>query len=208
MNKILIVVDMQNDFIDGSLGTQQAVAIVPNVVKRIADSQNELILFTQDTHPPNYLQTPEGKKLPVEHCIKDTHGWQISQPVITAWQNNSTKRTTDKIPDSIIKKPVFGSTALVRFLEEYCYTPPQEQQNLLTFDHDINVSFDYKIEIIGLCTDVCVVSNAIMLKNMLPTVQIAVNADCCAGVTPKSHIEALNTMAMCQIDILGDYKNE
>jgi len=181
--KILIVVDMQNDFIDGSLGTPEAVAIVDNAVHRIEKSKGELILFTQDTHQSDYLQTPEGQKLSVEHCIEGTHGWQINPRIKQAWQNNSGTIIHPDLKENIFTKPVFGSTALVKFLE--------------------NIRDDIEeIELLGLCTDICVISNTIMIKNTLPDIRINVNKDCCAGVTPKSHQEALNVMAMCQIDVI------
>ncbi|MCL1988406.1 MAG: cysteine hydrolase [Firmicutes bacterium] len=213
MTKILIVVDMQNDFISGSLGTPEAAAIVDKVVNRITNSKDDLILFTQDTHQIDYLQTPEGKKLPVEHCIENTYGWQISMPVMKAWRDNKETRRSPHLTNNVIQKPVFGSKKLCDFLEKYLYVDNFVDSRLSTptMDHDIDIDFDdevdntCEIEIVGLCTDVCVVSNAILLKNMLPNVNISVNADCCAGVTPKSHIEALNTMKMCQIDILGEY---
>ena len=181
--KILIVVDMQNDFIDGPLGTPEAVAVVDEIVKRIEDSTNELILFTKDTHQEDYLETPEGKKLPVVHCIEGTPGWETNNRILQAWKN---KESTVKLPelvDNTFNKPVFGSVDLVDFLKSY---PEQIDE----------------IELLGVCTDICVVSNAIMIKNTLPDVKISVNARCCAGVTPQSHQEALNVMSMCQIDII------
>ena len=181
--KILIVVDMQNDFIEGSLGTPEAVYIVDGVAKRIEDSTNELILFTKDTHQENYLETPEGKKLPVVHCIEGTEGWQTNEKILQAWKNN---KSTVRLPDlknNTFNKPVFGSVDLVDFLKSY--SEPIDE-----------------IELLGVCTDICVISNAIMIKNTLPNVKISVNAKCCAGVTPQSHREALNVMGMCQIDII------
>ena len=180
--KILIVVDMQNDFIDGPLGTSEAVAIVDGVVKRIEDSTNELILFTKDTHQEDYLETPEGKKLPVVHCIEGTTGWEINEKILQAWKGN---KSTVRLPDlenNTFNKPVFGSIDLVDFL--ISYPEPIDE-----------------IEILGVCTDICVISNAIMIKNTLPDVKVSVNGKCCAGVTPQSHQEALNVMGMCQIDI-------
>ncbi|MCL2047769.1 MAG: cysteine hydrolase [Defluviitaleaceae bacterium] len=170
--KALVIVDMQNDFIDGSLGTKEAAAIVPAVAERIKNSSDELVLFTADTHGEDYLSTPEGKKLPVVHCVKGTDGWEIHEDVLTAAENAIT-----------FEKPVFGSTALVDFLKG------KEQE--LT-----------RIELLGLCTDICVISNAIMLKNAMPNIEIYVNEKCCAGVTPQSHKEAINVMKMCQINII------
>ena len=181
--KILIVVDMQNDFIDGPLGTPEAVDIVDKVVKRIEDSTNELILFTKDTHQEDYLETPEGKKLPVVHCVEGTQGWETNERIFQAWKNNESAIRLPELVDNTFKKPVFGSVDLVDFLKSY----PEEIE---------------EIELLGVCTDICVASNAIMIKNTLPEVKISVNAKCCAGVTPESHREALNVMSMCQIDIL------
>jgi len=180
--KILIVVDMQNDFIDGSLGTAEAVGIVDAVVKRIQNSRGELILFTQDTHQGNYLDTAEGKKLPVVHCVENTEGWEIRKSILDAWLNNDDTIKIAERPQNIFTKPVFGSVDLVSFLKSRV--------------HEIT-----EIEILGLCTDICVVSNAIMIKNTMPDVKISVNSDCCAGVTPQSHTEALNVMKMCHIDV-------
>lgn len=167
--KILIVVDMQNDFIDGSLGTKEAVSIVPNVVNKIKEYEvnNDLIIYTKDTHNSDYLSTPEGKKLPVEHCIKGTKGHLIPDEIL---RNNHT----------IIEKPTFGSIELINYLKT------------LEFD---------TIELIGLCTDICVISNALLVKAYFYDKVISVDSSCCAGVTPKSHQEALNTMKMCQIEV-------
>jgi len=184
--KILIVVDMQKDFIDGALGTKEAVAILPNVVKRIENSVGELILFTQDTHGEDYLSTPEGKKLPVVHCIKGTDGWQINDSVLSAWRANKNTIVAAESVGNVFEKPVFGSVALVDFVK-----------NLRTEGAAIDT-----IELMGVCTDICVVSNAIMLKNNLPDVEISVIKDCCAGVTPLTHAAALDTMQMCQINII------
>ena len=174
MNKLLIVVDMQNDFIDGALGTPEAQSIVPKVTERIraAAADNDAILFTRDTHGEDYLETQEGTHLPVKHCIKGTDGWQLAAAVQEAfplWKN------------CVINKPTFGSMALAEMLK--------------------GRSFD-GIELIGLCTDICVISNAMMVKAALPEVPVSVRADCCAGVTPQSHSNALEAMKMCQIAIV------
>lgn len=168
MKKTLIVVDMQNDFIDMALGTKEAVAIVPAVKEKIEEYKkagNEII-FTRDTHGENYLDTPEGKKLPVPHCIKGTKGWEIADGLYV----EGTK---------IIDKPNFG----------WSYWNKEVLED---------------VEIIGLCTDICVVSNALIIKAAFPDAKISVDKNCCAGVTPESHNAALTTMAMCQIDISGD----
>ena len=165
--KTLIVVDMQNDFIDGSLGTKEAQAIVPRVKAKIEEymARGDRVIFTQDTHETNYLQTNEGRNLPVEHCISGTHGWMIRPEL-------------DRPDCDHIRKPTFG------FL-----------------DWNKMYSFDDDIEIVGLCTGICVISNALILKAMFPEIKISVLADCCACVTPQSHDAALQTMKMCQIDI-------
>jgi len=180
---ILIVVDMQKDFIDGTLGTPEAVAIVENVVQRIENSKDELILFTKDTHQHDYLSTAEGKKLPVVHCVENTEGWQINQTILNAWRNNKNTIILPELTDNTFTKLVFASVDLVEFLKS-------------------QVADIEKIEILGLCTDICVVSNALMIKNTIPDISISVNPACCAGVTPQSHTEALNVMKMCHIDII------
>lgn len=171
MTKLLIVVDMQRDFVDGALGSEQAVAIVDNVVQKIETFEGNLIV-TYDTHFDNYLQTAEGANLPVPHCIKGTDGWKLDPKVQTA---------LDKRKYSIIEKPTFGSVALPEYIRNH-YDPET-----------------LEIELVGLCTDICVVSNALLLKANFPEVKISVDAACCAGVTPDSHNAALLTMKMCQI---------
>jgi len=168
--KLLAVIDMQNDFIDGALGTKEAVAIVEHVKARIAKAKadGEAVIFTRDTHFANYMDTQEGKKLPVPHCIENTFGWEVREGLAEA-------------DDVIIDKPTFGSTELQQHVVEMGYTD---------------------VELIGLCTDICVISNAMLIKAALPECNVSVRADCCAGVTPESHQNALAAMAMCQIDIL------
>ena len=175
MEKVLIVVDMQKDFVDGSLGTAEAVAIVDKVASRIAAFDGR-IFATLDTHQADYLETAEGKKLPVPHCIKDTDGWLLNEKVMYALSEKNYRT---------IEKGTFGSTKLV------------EEIAKLAADGEVAV------EVIGLCTDICVVSNALLLKAHFPEMGIAVDASCCAGVTPKTHEAALETMKMCQIDIIG-----
>jgi nicotinamidase-related amidase len=172
--KVLIVVDMQNDFIDGALGTPEAVAIVPNVVEKIKNFDGRVIA-TRDTHGEDYLNTQEGKYLPVEHCIRGTKGWEI-RPEIQAL-----------ISETPVDKETFGSTGLGQVLKAYHqYEQPIES-----------------ITLVGLCTDICVISNAMLLKAFLPEVPILVDASCCAGVTPESHTRALEAMKACQIQISG-----
>lgn len=168
--KVLLVIDMQNDFIDGALGTKEAVSIVENVNRKIADYRNSggVVVFTRDTHDEDYLNTSEGKKLPVPHCIKGSNGWQITSKI-------------DVSNDKIINKPTFGSIELAEYLQ--------------------GTEID-AIEIIGLCTDICVISNAMILKAKFPEINITVDSTCCAGVTPESHLNALEAMKMCQINIV------
>ena len=183
MKKVLIVVDMQNDFIDGALGTPEAQAIVPNVKKKIEEykAQGYDVVFTRDTHQENYLETAEGKKLPVKHCIENTHGWEISKELNTSVAKN------------IINKPNFGFIDWIDYLSDF-----------ETVEDGMVETMPEKIEIIGLCTDICVVSNALILKAIYPETEITVDANCCAGVTPESHKAALLTMKMCQINVINE----
>ena len=167
MEKTLIVVDMQNDFINMALGTPEAAAIVPAVKAKIqaCAQAGYQIIYTRDTHEENYLDTPEGKKLPVPHCIRGTEGWQIADGLY--------------VPGcKIIDKPNFG-------------WPHWDREQI------------EDVELIGLCTDICVVSNALIIKATFPNATVKVDRSCCAGVTPASHEAALTTMAMCQIEIIG-----
>ena len=173
MQKILIVVDMQNDFIDGSLGTPEAVAMLPNVKNKIEGFDGKII-FTRDTHTEDYMNTAEGKNLPVPHCIQDTHGWQIADSLLPY--------TKDAF---IIDKPTFGSIALAEYLKQEDEKDPIEE-----------------VTLIGLCTDICVISNAMLVKAALPEITVSIDASCCAGVTPESHQRALDAMQVCQIKIL------
>lgn len=168
--KVLLVIDMQNDFINGTLGTKEAEAIVDKVNQKITTYRNvgDIILFTRDTHDEKYLNTMEGKKLPVPHCKKNTEGWQITSEI----------QVYDE--DKIIDKPTFGSLELANYIEK------------------LDVS---AIEIIGLCTDICVISNAMIMKAKFPEIDILVDSSCCAGVTPESHKNALKAMEMCHIEI-------
>lgn len=180
MRKLLIVIDMQNDFIDGSLGNPEAQAIIPNVEKKINEyiTNGNSIIFTRDTHFSNYYNTQEGKKLPIRHCIKDTHGWQIGI------------KTT---PGSykIINKLSVGYYDWRSFLNQYINTSFEDEG-------------DWTIELIGLDTDICVISNALIIKAAYPEVNITVDASCCAGSTPEKHKAALEVMKSCQIDVIGE----
>lgn len=167
--KFLIVVDMQNDFISGALGSKLAEAIVPNVVEKVKNCDGTVI-FTRDTHFADYMDTQEGKNLPVKHCIKDTTGWEIC---------NELKPYANKVIDKI----TFGSVDLPNMIKNY--GEPIEE-----------------IELCGLCTDICVISNAMILKATFPEVKIVVDSNCCAGVTEESHQTALNAMKAVQIDVI------
>ena len=168
MKNVLVVVDMQKDFIDGVLGTKEAFAIVDNVAEAIRSFDGEVI-FTRDTHFDNYMETQEGRNLPVPHCIKGTEGWQIDKKLEAL--------RTDEM--KVFDKPTFGSVELAAYLKE---NKEVEQ-----------------VTIVGLCTDICVISNALLIKANLPEVEITVLEKCCAGVTPQSHKNALEAMKMCQI---------
>ena len=168
--KVLAIIDMQKDFIDGALGTKEAVAIVPKVAARLAQARadGETVVFTRDTHHADYLLTQEGRKLPVPHCLEGTDGWQIDAAL-----------AVEDAP--VFDKPGFGSPALIEYLRSL---PALEG-----------------VEFIGLCTDICVITNVLSAKCALPELPISVDSACCAGVTPESHANALSAMRMCQIKI-------
>lgn len=177
MQNFLIVVDMQKDFIDGALGSEDAVAIVPYVAEVVKKSfeSGEIVIFTRDTHQSDYLETQEGKKLPVPHCVKDTDGWQIDK-TLAPYASKC----------MVIDKPTFGSTELAEILKKANALEPIET-----------------VTLIGLCTDICVISNAMLIKATLPEVTVKIDAKGCAGVSKKSHQNALSAMATCQIEILN-----
>lgn len=172
MKKILVVVDMQNDFIDAALGTAEAVAIVDAVKEKISSYPVENVIATMDTHGENYMETQEGQNLPVMHCIKGTDGWKIRPDIAELLEGAK-----------IYEKPTFGSTALAADLKA------------------LSENEEIELELIGLCTDICVVSNALLLKANMPEVKISVDAACCAGVTPEKHLAALETMRSCQVNV-------
>lgn len=174
--KVLVVVDMQNDFIDGALGTKEAAAIVPKVAEKIRGFDGE-VLYTRDTHEENYLDTQEGKNLPVVHCVKGTRGWEL-HPEIEALRK-----------EEPIDKPAFGSTKLGTMLRGMF-----EEGRLRAMDGKME-----SVTFVGLCTDICVISNAMIAKAFVPEIPVIVDASCCAGVTPESHRKALEAMRMCQI---------
>lgn len=173
MQNILVVVDMQNDFIDGALGTPEACAIVPRVQKKVEEFEGRIV-FTQDTHEEGYLETREGKALPVEHCIRGTAGWQIREGLLSDGH-------------TLIEKPSFGSVRLGEWLRK-----ENEREQVGT------------VTLVGLCTDICVISNALLIRAFLPETEIVVDAACCAGVTPESHRNALAAMESCQITIINE----
>ncbi len=172
MRKILLVIDMQNDFINGSLGTSEAEAIVDRVAEEIRKYPAGDVIATRDTHTEDYLNTQEGRKLPVVHCVEGTSGWELHPQIANALKNAV-----------VVDKPTFGSRKLAEMLEK-----------LAELD-------ELDVTLVGLCTDICVVSNALLIKAFLPETPVRVLADCCAGVTPESHQAALDTMRMCQIEI-------
>lgn len=176
--KILVVVDMQKDFVDGALGTKEAEVIVPAVADKINEfrkDKNSVIVFTKDTHYNDYMETLEGKKLPVPHCIFDSEGWEI------------TSKIKVQIEDIVITKETFG------------YKDWSFGFNAINFNPERDT-----IEICGLCTDICVISNALILRALYPNVPITVDAKCCAGVTPEKHLAALEVMKSCQIDVINE----
>lgn len=170
MKEVLIVIDMQNDFLTGALGNADTAAVVGEVAKKIelARRAGKEIVFTRDTHFENYLQTQEGKRLPVVHCIKDSDGWQIADGLY-------------KASEKIFDKPTFGSLELAKYIQDGGYDTA---------------------ELCGVCTDICVVSNALLLKAFCPDLRVVVSASACAGVTKESHESALKTMSACQVDVL------
>lgn len=175
----LIVVDMQNDFVSGALGTPEAAEIVPRVADRLADAprRGEAVYFTRDTHGPDYLETQEGRKLPVVHCVRDTWGWELIDQLKTYAAGHAP-----------FDKPTFGSRDLGTALKARDEDLRKQGQAGIR-----------RVTLIGLCTDICVISNALLVKAFLPEAEIVVDASCCAGVTPASHQNALAAMKTCQI---------
>ena len=170
--KILVVIDVQNDFIDGALYNEVAKARIPNIIKKINEFDGEHILITKDTHNDNYMETSEGMNLPVPHCIKDTQGWQI-------YPQLEVLRKTEAID-----KLTFGSKDLVDVLKQ------EDDLEEITF--------------VGLCTDICVISNVMVVKAFYPETPLVVDAKGCAGVTPQSHLNALEAMKMCQVKVINE----
>lgn len=174
MSKVLVVIDMQNDFIDGMLGTSEAIAIVPGVVRRIAEFEGS-IYFTKDTHSTNYLETQEGSNLPVQHCIKGTDGWRLNSGVEKVCLDRQAKG---------VEKDTFGSKHLPEFILQDLGEAPEE------------------IVLVGVCTDICVISNAIVLKAFFPDTVITVDSSLCAGTSVESHENALQAMRVCQVNVV------
>lgn len=193
MKKILCVIDAQNDFITGSLRNEEAIKVVPNIVKKINEFDGNVIYVTMDTHDTNYLETDEGKKLPVTHCVKYTNGWLVEPSIKEALDNAKARG----VHIEYIEKPTFGSYDLADRL----FIDAMHSNLLINAIHSNQVTIDY----VGFCTDICVVSNVLLAKAKLyDTATINVYADCCAGVTPESHKAALMTMQMCQINIINE----
>lgn len=197
MKKVLVVVDVQNDFVDGALGTPEAQATVPKIAEYIRThaDKDTILLFTKDTHEVNYMDTAEGKKLPVAHCIKDTHGWELAPAIQEALfdtrdQYCSFDSYFPYVTDHMITKPTFGSIDFVNLL--YVIDDPMDKQggNLA------------EVTFVGFCTGICVMSNAMLAKAAFPEVPIRVVEGCCACVTPDTHKTALDAMRLCQIDII------
>ncbi|WP_026506678.1 cysteine hydrolase family protein [Butyrivibrio sp. MC2013] len=186
--KVLIVVDMQNDFVDGVLGSKEAVAIVPAVKERVAEALKEgyHIIMTRDTHFDSYMETEEGANLPVPHCIKDTKGWEII-PALTSFEDQA----------DIIDKLTFGSDELAALLKKLDKEMGGSENARIKADAGIE-----EVELIGLCTDICVISNALLTKAALPNAHVKVRRECCAGVSPESHDTALEAMKACHIEIV------
>ena len=185
---VLIVVDMQNDFIDGALGTKEACELVPKLAEQIKNFEG-LVLATRDTHGEDYLDTMEGKKLPVVHCVKGTEGWELHSEIVQAMKEQAEKRTADKravFERTMFDKPTFGSIELGQYLEGV-----KERGGKIDC-----------ITLAGVCTDICVISNALLIKAFLPETKIQVDASLCAGVTVKSHETALQAMKACQINVI------
>lgn len=170
--KYLIVVDVQNDFVDGALSTKEAVEMFPRLLKKIKSFEGD-VFMTKDTHPKNYLEIQEGKLLPVEHCIRQTKGWEFPEAL---------DELREQLSTVVYEKPTFGSTSLAEDLRQLHQMGKVDS-----------------VEVVGICTDICVVSNALLLKAAMPEVPICVDASCCTGVTPEKHNEALDIMESCQI---------
>ncbi len=194
--KIIVVVDMQNDFVTGCLGSSEAQAIVPVMVERLKeyDSSENLVFFTKDTHYDNYMDTQEGKNLPVPHCIEGTPGWSIVKDISSYVDYGSrfcTYSAADVIKSRVLKN-TFGSTQLAEIIEDIV---ADGSEDTYTVDEVI---------FMGVCTDICVISNVMLIKAHCPELLVTVDASCCAGVTPESHKNALAAMKMCQVNVINE----
>lgn len=187
--KVLVIVDMQNDFIFGPLGTAESKAVVPVMVERLKEYEQEqpLVLFTKDTHHSDYMDTYEGQNLPIPHCVEDTMGWSICKNISSVVDRNPNFYfySDEDIMSSRIYKNTFGSIRLAELINEY-----EDQIDEVIF--------------MGVCTDICVVSNALLVKAYCPELKITVDASCCAGTTPENHKAALQTMKMCHINVVHE----
>ncbi len=172
--RYLLVIDVQNDFVDGALGTAEAQAMLPNLLKKVREFDGE-VWMTKDTHPENYLETQEGRNLPVAHCIRKTEGWELAPALDELCRKKNCP---------VYEKPTFGSMTMALDLKK-------------RYDDGTVES----VELIGLCTDICVISNALLIKAMMPELPVSVDASCCAGVTPKKHEAALEVMRSCQVAV-------
>lgn len=182
MKKVLVVVDMQNDFIDGALGNAECQSVVPKIVDKINNFNGDEIIYTMDTHKEHYLETQEGRNLPVTHCIESTNGWNIHELINAALENAESRCEVTEV-----HKPTFGSVSMATYLSN-------------TFAEDE----EFEIELCGVCTGICVISNAMLLKAFFTEAKVIVDASCCACVTPESHKTALEAMKLCQINVIGE----
>lgn len=186
--RIVVIVDAQNDFIDGVLGTPEAQAAVPNIVEKLKEYEgtNTLVLFTKDTHFPDYNETQEGKKLPIQHCQYMTPGWSINKTISSyVKEANFATYSTEEIVNGRILKPTFGSITLANAIAD------------ISANHVVD-----EVVFMGFCTDICIISNLLLTKAVSPNIPLIVDAKCCAGVTPEKHEAALEVMRSCQIKVI------
>lgn len=195
--KVLVLIDVQNDFIDGALSNENAQKVIPNIVNKIEKFDGDAIFYTLDTHDKDYLKTKEGEKLPVEHCIIDTHGWDLNKDV----KNALIKKHNEDYKISYILKPTFGSVC--NFMDDNGPTTNTLVECILNMETGTSSPTPMEIEMCGFCTDICVVSNALILKAFTyDFAEITVDSSCCAGVTPEKHEAALDVMRSCQINVI------
>lgn len=195
--KVLVLIDVQNDFIDGALSNENAQKVIPNIVNKIEKFDGDAIIYTLDTHDKDYLKTKEGEKLPVEHCIIDTHGWDLNKDV----KNALIEKHNEDYKISYILKPTFGSVC--NFMDDNGPTTNTLVECILNMETGTSSPTPMEIEMCGFCTDICVVSNALILKAFTyDFAEITVDSSCCAGVTPEKHEAALDVMRSCQINVI------